>query len=510
MFWPPSNIGDSYTTVYLMECPPTSLWSDVTPEEPSDDVTALIGRPSLLCSCARVHTLGEVFGARSLAAGLAHIDPDPDPDRASGERAGADPDEPGPTPPGGLRAGHRELGAARPRTLFLGGAELGRHGSGQSSGAGRVLRHAERERAAGVLRRGAGVRPGAGGGGRGLARPQPGRDRPGGRQGPLDRVAQRRSQHGLRAELHRGAGVPAPPGHAHRRRARRFVIIGGGGRRRERAARRPARVRLQLPPAAHGAGDVVRGQTRQRALLGEGGASASLDAARQGQEGVRRLRAHRHQHAAAAGDSIQIFAEVENCSARAVVPKAALYQTQTFFAKGKGKEIRRPVSDLSGEALARGRSQSWDGRVLKIPPVSPSILDCPIIRVEYALVVYVDVPGGLNLSLSLPLVIGTIPLHTAASRTASISSRGSASSWLALAERPEAPPSYSELAIPESHRRRFLHGVPEREREREHASAALLTYITEFRYLPPPLYAEVDPYPEPADPGRPDTCPPRR
>ncbi|XP_061603561.1 arrestin domain-containing protein 3-like isoform X1 [Phyllopteryx taeniolatus] len=209
------------------------------------------------------------------------------------------------------------------------------------------------------------------------------------------------------------------------------------------------------------------------------------------------------------GDSIQIFAEVENCSTRAVVPKAALYQTQTFFAKGKGKEIRRPVSDLRGEALARGQSQSWDGRVLKIPPVSPSILDCPIIRVEYALVVYVDVPGGLNLSLSLPLVIGTIPLHTGASRTASISSRGSASSWLALAERPEAPPSYSELAIPESHRRHFLHGVPEREREREHAGTALLTYITEFRYLPPPLYAEVDPYPEPADPGRPDTCPPR-
>ncbi|XP_061657476.1 arrestin domain-containing protein 3-like isoform X2 [Syngnathoides biaculeatus] len=244
------------------------------------------------------------------------------------------------------------------------------------------------------------------------------------------------------------------------------------------------------------------------------------------------------------GDSIRIFAEVENCSTRAVVPKAALYQTQSFFAKGKGKEIRRPVSDLRGEALARGQSQSWRGRPLKIPPVSPSILDCPIIRVEYALVVYVDVPGGLNLSLSLPLVIGTIPLH---------GRRDGASGWLPTAERPEAPPSYSELAISESHRRHFLRGVPEWEPEPEHASAALLTYVTEFRYLPPPLYAEsgaafpvkswtwrkrfwgtfqklltvlfwnpgpvlprpltyallVDPYPEPADPGRPATCPPR-
>lgn len=54
--------------------------------------------------------------------------------------------------------------------------------------------------------------------------------------------------------------------------------------------------------------------------------------------------------------------------------------------------------------------------------------------------VYVDVPGGLNLSLSLPLVIGTIPLHACASRTSSISSNSSNSStmsWLGLQERPE-------------------------------------------------------------------------
>lgn len=70
-----------------------------------------------------------------------------------------------------------------------------------------------------------------------------------------------------------------------------------------------------------------------------------------------------------------------------VVPKAALYQTQTFFAKGKGKQIQQLVSNLRGDPLPQGKSQSWEGKLLKIPPVSPSILDCPIIRVEYALVV---------------------------------------------------------------------------------------------------------------------------
>ncbi|XP_061783190.1 arrestin domain-containing protein 3-like [Nerophis lumbriciformis] len=196
------------------------------------------------------------------------------------------------------------------------------------------------------------------------------------------------------------------------------------------------------------------------------------------------------------GDSIQIFAEVENCSSRVVVPKAALYQTQTFFAKGKGKEIQQLVSNLRGEPLAQGKSQSWEGKLLKIPPVSPSILDCPIIRVEYALVVYVDVPGGLNLSLSLPLVIGTIPLHAASSRTSSVSSHGSTSSWVGVAVRPEAPPSYNDLAFSEAHRRHCLRGSEEH--HHVHQATSLLTYISEFRYLPPPLYSEVDPYPDPA------------
>lgn len=57
--------------------------------------------------------------------------------------------------------------------------------------------------------------------------------------------------------------------------------------------------------------------------------------------------------------------------------------------------------------------------------------------------VYVDVPGGLNLSLSLPLVIGTIPLHACATRTSSISSNCSSLSWLGLQERPEGV--YSKL-----------------------------------------------------------------
>ena len=55
-----------------------------------------------------------------------------------------------------------------------------------------------------------------------------------------------------------------------------------------------------LPPP-QGPGHLLRGEARQRPVLGEGGATPALAAARQSQEGVHRVRAHRHQHAAAAG-----------------------------------------------------------------------------------------------------------------------------------------------------------------------------------------------------------------
>ncbi|XP_062310149.1 arrestin domain-containing protein 3a isoform X1 [Osmerus eperlanus] len=193
-----------------------------------------------------------------------------------------------------------------------------------------------------------------------------------------------------------------------------------------------------------------------------------------------------------------------------VVPKAAIYQTQTFYAKGKMKEVKQLVANLRGESLSSGKTETWSGKMLKIPPVSPSILDCSIIRVEYSLTVYVDIPGAMNLSLNLPLVIGTIPLHPFGSRTSSVSSQCSMTmSWLgmALPERPEAPPSYAEIAT-EGQRRNSR----EVSSSRDEYEGPLFAYIQEFRFQPPPLYSEIDPNPDHisrTEERRADTCPSR-
>lgn len=86
-----------------------------------------------------------------------------------------------------------------------------------------------------------------------------------------------------------------------------------------------------------------------------------------------------------AGEVIPIFAEIDNGTTRTVVPKAAIIQTQTFIARGTKKQKKSVVASIVGDSIAAGKREMWHGRALKIPPVGPSILQCRIIHVEYAL-----------------------------------------------------------------------------------------------------------------------------
>ncbi|XP_009282299.1 arrestin domain-containing protein 2 isoform X2 [Aptenodytes patagonicus] len=202
------------------------------------------------------------------------------------------------------------------------------------------------------------------------------------------------------------------------------------------------------------------------------------------------------------GEVIPIFAEIDNCTSRAVVPKAAIIQTQTFIARGTKKQKKSVVTSIVGDSIAAGKREVWHGRALKIPPVGPSILQCRIIQVEYSLKVCVDIPGTSKLLLELPLVIGTIPLHPFGSRTSSVSSQYSVNlDWLStIPEQPEAPPEYSAVVSgPEAEQslappcRSELGGILE---------GPFFAYIQEFRFRPPPLYSEIDPNP-PSDNIRP-------
>ncbi|XP_061884409.1 arrestin domain-containing protein 2 isoform X1 [Entelurus aequoreus] len=202
------------------------------------------------------------------------------------------------------------------------------------------------------------------------------------------------------------------------------------------------------------------------------------------------------------GEVIPVFAEFDNATSRSIIPKAFITQTQTFIARGTMKQKRSVVATLSGDVVGARCRETWHGRAIKIPPVGPSILQCRIIKVEYMLKVCVDVPGTSKLFLELPLVIGTIPLHPFGSRTSSVSSQYSVNlEWLRMAipEQPEPPPEYSSV-VTEGEAEQCssntaspqpvdeLSGILER---------PLMAFVQEFRFLPPPVYSEVDPNPQP-------------
>ncbi|XP_018429171.1 PREDICTED: arrestin domain-containing protein 2 isoform X2 [Nanorana parkeri] len=200
------------------------------------------------------------------------------------------------------------------------------------------------------------------------------------------------------------------------------------------------------------------------------------------------------------GEVIPIFAEIDNCTSRTVVPKAAIIQSQTFIARGTLKQKKSVVATLAGDSIPAGKRETWHGRALKIPPLGPSILQCRIIRVEYALKMCVEIPGSSKLLLELPLVIGTIPLHPFGSRTSSVGSQYSVNlDWMrgTVPEQPEPPPEYFSV-VSEEEVQNIL--SPPR-----HASMGCIlegpfyAYIQEFRNRPPPLYSEIDPNPAEAD-----------
>lgn len=84
------------------------------------------------------------------------------------------------------------------------------------------------------------------------------------------------------------------------------------------------------------------------------------------------------------GESIAITADFENLSSRTIIPHATLHQTQTFVAGGKSRTRHSKYTIVTGLAIQPGRNTSWDAQMLKIPAVTPSIINCCLIRVDYA------------------------------------------------------------------------------------------------------------------------------
>ncbi|XP_051271844.1 thioredoxin-interacting protein-like [Dicentrarchus labrax] len=192
------------------------------------------------------------------------------------------------------------------------------------------------------------------------------------------------------------------------------------------------------------------------------------------------------------GEDININAKFENTCSRIVVPKAAIIAKHSYIADGRTKEVRQKLTAVRGNHIISGMCDMWQGKTIRVPKLRPSLLGCDIIKVDYALMIYLHIPGSEKLVLELPLVIGTIPFSGVGSRTSSMSSQaGSMSSWSSF---PSAPPSYSNI-----HRDLRLDGprTPllqdyDGGEDQDEEDGGLFMRVPELYYPPPPAYSEVD------------------
>ncbi|XP_036394744.1 thioredoxin interacting protein b [Megalops cyprinoides] len=190
------------------------------------------------------------------------------------------------------------------------------------------------------------------------------------------------------------------------------------------------------------------------------------------------------------GEEICINAKFENTCSRIVVPKAAIVAKHTYQANGRTKVFRQKLTSVRGNHIISGMCDAWQGKTMRVPKIKPSILGCNIIRVEYALMIYVHIPGSDKLILELPLVIGTIPYNGFGSRTNSMSSQeGStaSNSWVSLGM-PSAPPSYSDI----SRDYRLDSPMTPLLDDYDGSDSPIFMHAPEFQYPPPPAYTEVD------------------
>ncbi|XP_055359381.1 thioredoxin-interacting protein-like isoform X2 [Betta splendens] len=191
------------------------------------------------------------------------------------------------------------------------------------------------------------------------------------------------------------------------------------------------------------------------------------------------------------GEDITINAKFENTCSRIVVPKAAIIAKHSYLADGHTKILCQKLSAVRGNHIISGMCDMWQGKTLRVPKLKPSLLGCDIIQVDYAIMIYLHIPGSEKLTLELPLVIGTIPFSGVGSRTSSMSSQaGSLSSCTSF---PSPPPSYSnihrDLRV-DGPRTPLLYDYDGEENDDE--EGGLFMRAPEMHYPPPPAYSEVD------------------
>ncbi|XP_065119085.1 arrestin domain-containing protein 3-like [Paramisgurnus dabryanus] len=139
-------------------------------------------------------------------------------------------------------------------------------------------------------------------------------------------------------------------------------------------------------------------------------------------------------------EELKVLVEIQNSSSRAIKPKYWLYEKHSFIAKGKRKLHKNNVIKEEGEPIEPKTNKNIT-KVLTIPPcLTISTLNCKVIKVEYRLRVYLDVPYAKDPEIVLPIVLH-LPQTTSEAKGPSKNDFGIWNQQAGGSAYPNAPPS---------------------------------------------------------------------
>ncbi|XP_052002914.1 thioredoxin-interacting protein-like isoform X1 [Xyrauchen texanus] len=186
------------------------------------------------------------------------------------------------------------------------------------------------------------------------------------------------------------------------------------------------------------------------------------------------------------GEDICIDAKFENTCSRIVIPKATIIAKHIYLANGRTKVFCEKLTSVRGNHIISGMCDVWQGGVLRVPKLKPTILGCDIIHVDYTLRISVHIPGSEKLILELPLVIGTIPFNGLNSRTSSMSSQDGSATSSTCVSIPSSPPSYSEISQDNHIDSHFIPLLNDYDED----DSPIFMRISDYHLPPPPTYTE--------------------
>ncbi|XP_076148106.1 arrestin domain-containing protein 3-like isoform X1 [Alosa pseudoharengus] len=109
------------------------------------------------------------------------------------------------------------------------------------------------------------------------------------------------------------------------------------------------------------------------------------------------------------GEMLVVQAEIDNSSSRNLKPKYKLDKKITYIAHSSTKIERGTIFKEEGSPIPSKDHQTVTQELMIPTSLPPTILFCKVLRLEYKLKVYIDVPYGSDPEIKFPVVI--LPVH---------------------------------------------------------------------------------------------------